>query len=177
MAANEAYPDGDLLTYVLYPPAGVVTAISPWNAPLMLATWKIAPALAFGNTAILKPAPQTPLTAARFAELALEAGLPEGVLNVVHGFGGDEVAGPLTILAAGRPDHLHRFQRDGVKILEAAARHLTPVSAEMGGKSAMIVFDDADLEVAVPQAIRAIFGGNGQVCLSGSRLLVQDAHP
>ena len=96
IAANEAYPDGDLLSYVLYPPAGVVSAISPWNAPLMLATWKIAPALAFGNTAILKPAPQTPLTAHRFAELALEAGLPEGVLNVVHGFGGEAVAGPLT---------------------------------------------------------------------------------
>ncbi len=92
MAANEAYPDGDLLSYVLYPPAGVVAAISPWNAPLMLATWKIAPALAFGNTVVLKPAPQTPLTANRFAEIALEAGLPPGVLNVVHGYGGEAVA-------------------------------------------------------------------------------------
>jgi aminomuconate-semialdehyde/2-hydroxymuconate-6-semialdehyde dehydrogenase len=175
MAANEAYPDGDLLSYTLYPPAGVVSAISPWNAPLMLATWKIAPALAFGNTAVLKPAPQTPLTASRFAELALEAGLPEGVLNVVHGFGGEAVAGPLT--SDPRVDRITftGSSATGVKILQAAAPNHTPVSAEMGGKSANIVFDDADLDVAVPMSIRAIFGGNGQVCLSGSRLLVQNS--
>ncbi|WP_063002596.1 aldehyde dehydrogenase [Nocardia mikamii] len=175
MAANESYPDGDLLSYVLYPPAGVVSAISPWNAPLMLATWKIAPALAFGNTAVLKPAPQTPLTANRFAELALEAGLPEGVLNVVHGFGGEAVAGPLT--ADPRVDRITftGSSATGVKILQAAAVNHTPVSAEMGGKSANIVFEDADLDIAVPMSIRAIFGGNGQVCLSGSRLLVQNS--
>jgi aminomuconate-semialdehyde/2-hydroxymuconate-6-semialdehyde dehydrogenase len=175
MAANEAYPDGDLLSYVLYPPAGVVSAISPWNAPLMLATWKIAPALAFGNTTVLKPAPQTPLTAHRFAQLALEAGLPEGVLNVVHGFGGEAVAGPLT--ADPRVDRITftGSSATGVRILQAAAVNHTPVSAEMGGKSANIVFDDADLDVAVPMSIRAIFGGNGQVCLSGSRLLVQNS--
>lgn len=175
MAANEAYPDGDLLSYVLYPPAGVVSAISPWNAPLMLATWKIAPALAFGNTVVLKPAPQTPLTANRFAELALEAGLPPGVLNVVHGFGGDEVAGPLT--SDPRVDRITftGSSATGVKILQAAAVNHTPVSAEMGGKSANIVFADADLDVAVPKSIRAIFGGNGQVCLSGTRLLVQNS--
>ena len=175
MVANEAYQDGDLLSYVLYPPAGVVSAISPWNAPLMLATWKIAPALAFGNTTVLKPAPQTPLTAHRFAQLALEAGLPEGVLNVVHGFGGEAVAGPLT--ADPRVDRITftGSSATGVRILQAAAVNHTPVSAEMGGKSANIVFDDADLDVAVPMAIRAIFGGNGQVCLSGSRLLVQNS--
>lgn len=175
MAGNEAYPDGDLLSYTLYPPAGVVSAISPWNAPLMLATWKIAPALAFGNTAILKPAPQTPLTARRFAELALEAGLPEGVLNVVQGFGGDEVAGPLT--SSPRVDRITftGSSATGVKILKAAAENHTPVSAEMGGKSAQIVFDDADLDIAVPKAIRGIFAGNGQVCLSGTRLLVQNS--
>ncbi|MCH5643257.1 aldehyde dehydrogenase [Gordonia sp. ABSL49_1] len=175
MAANEAYPDGDLLSYVLYPPAGVVSAISPWNAPLMLATWKIAPALAFGNTVVLKPAPQTPLTANRFAEIALEAGLPAGVLNVVHGFGGEAVAGPLT--SDPRVDRITftGSSATGVKILQAAALNHTPVSAEMGGKSANIVFADADLDVAVPMSIRAIFGGNGQVCLSGSRLLVQNS--
>lgn len=175
MAANEAYPDGDLLSYVLYPPAGVVSAISPWNAPLMLASWKVAPALAFGNTVVLKPAPQTPLTAHRFAELALEAGLPEGVLNVVHGFGGEAVAGPLT--SDPRVDRITftGSSATGVKILQAAAVNYTPVSAEMGGKSANIVFADADLDVAVPMSIRAIFGGNGQVCLSGSRLLVQNS--
>src|SRR6478735_8516572 len=175
MAANEAYQDGDLLSYVLYPPAGVVSAISPWNAPLMLATWKIAPALAFGNTTVLKPAPQTPLTAHRFAQLALEAGLPEGVLNVVHGFGGEAVAGPLT--SDPRVDRITftGSSATGVRILQAAAANHTPVSAEMGGKSANIVFADADLDVAVPMSIRAIFGGNGQVCLSGSRLLVQNS--
>jgi len=173
MAANEAYPDGDLLSYVLYPPAGVVSAISPWNAPLMLATWKIAPALAFGNTVVLKPAPQTPLTAMRFAELAVEAGLPEGVLNVVHGFGGEAVAGPLTSSPDVDRITFTGSSATGVKILEAAARNHTPVSAEMGGKSAQIIFADADLDVAVPMALRGIFGGNGQVCLSGSRLLVQ----
>lgn len=173
MAANEAYPNGDLLSYTLYPPAGVVSAISPWNAPLMLATWKIAPALAFGNTAVLKPAPQTPLTANRFAELALEAGLPVGVLNVVHGYGGESVAGPLT--SDPRVDRITftGSSATGTKILAAAAANLTPVSAELGGKSANIVFDDADLDIAVPMSIRAIFGGNGQVCLAGSRLLVQ----
>ncbi|MCZ4534852.1 aldehyde dehydrogenase [Gordonia terrae] len=175
MAANEAYPDGNLLSYTLYPPAGVVSAISPWNAPLMLATWKIAPALAFGNTVVLKPAPQTPLTAHRFAELALEAGLPPGVLNVVHGFGGEAVAGPLT--SDSRVDRITftGSSATGVKILQAAALNHTPVSAEMGGKSANIVFADADLDVAVPMSLRAIFGGNGQVCLSGSRLLVQNS--
>ncbi|MCO7191979.1 aldehyde dehydrogenase [Pseudonocardia sp. McavD-2-B] len=173
MAPNEAYPDGGLLSYTLYPPAGVVSAISPWNAPLMLATWKIAPALAFGNTVVLKPAPQTPLTAARFAEIALEAGLPEGVLNVVQGFGGDEVAGPLT--GDPRVDRITftGSSATGAAVLKAAAPNHTPVSAELGGKSANIVFADADLEVAVPQSIRAIFAGNGQVCLAGSRLLVQ----
>lgn len=173
MAANEAYPDGQVLSYTLYPPAGVVSAISPWNAPLMLATWKIAPALAFGNTVVLKPAPQTPLTASRFGELALAAGLPEGVLNVVHGFGGDEVAGPLT--GDPRVDRITftGSSATGARVMAAASAHLTPVSAEMGGKSATLVFDDADLDVAVPEAIRAIFAGNGQVCLAGSRLFVQ----
>jgi len=175
MAANEAYPDGDLLSYTLYPPAGVVSAISPWNAPLMLATWKIAPALAFGNTVVLKPAPQTPMTASRFAEIALEAGLPPGVLNLVHGFGGEAVAGPLT--SDPRVDRITftGSSATGVKILQSAAANHTPVSAEMGGKSANVIFADADLDVAVPMSIRAIFAGNGQVCLSGSRLLVQNS--
>jgi aminomuconate-semialdehyde/2-hydroxymuconate-6-semialdehyde dehydrogenase len=173
LTPNESYPDGELLSYTLYPPAGVVSAISPWNAPLMLATWKIAPALAFGNTCVLKPAPQTPLTAARFAELASEAGLPDGVLNVVHGFGGDEVAGPLT--GDPRVDRITftGSSATGTKIMEVAAPNMTPVSAELGGKSANIVFDDADLDVAVPVSVKAVFAGNGQVCLAGTRLLVQ----
>lgn len=173
LAANDAYPDGPLLSYVLHPPAGVVSAISPWNAPLMLASWKFAPALAFGNTVVLKPAPQTPLTAARFAELALEAGLPEGVLNVVQGFGGDEVAGPLT--SDPRVDRITftGSTATGKKVAGAAAQNLTPISLELGGKSANIVFDDADLDVATDVAIKGVFAGSGQVCLAGTRLLVQ----
>jgi aminomuconate-semialdehyde/2-hydroxymuconate-6-semialdehyde dehydrogenase len=175
LAGNEAYPDADLLSYTLYPPAGVVAAIGPWNAPLMLATWKIAPALAFGNTVVLKPAPQTPLTAARFGQLALEAGLPPGVLNVVHGFGGDEVAGALT--GDPRVDRITftGSTATGRRVLAAAAAGLTPVSAELGGKSANVVFADADLDVAVPASLRAVFAGSGQVCLAGSRLFVQRA--
>jgi aminomuconate-semialdehyde/2-hydroxymuconate-6-semialdehyde dehydrogenase len=173
LVPNEAYPDGDLLSYTLYPPAGVVSAISPWNAPLMLATWKIAPALAFGNTCVLKPAPQTPLTAARFAEIAGRAGLPPGVLNVVHGFGGDEVAGPLTTDPGVDRITFTGSSATGAKIMAAAAPNMTPVSAELGGKSANIVFDDADLDLAVPLSVRAVFAGNGQVCLAGTRLLVQ----
>jgi len=173
LAANEAYPDGALLSYTLSPPAGVVSAIGPWNAPLMLASWKIAPALAFGNTVVLKPAPQTPLSAARFGQLALEAGLPPGVLNIVHGFGGDEVAGALT--SDPRVDRITftGSTATGRQVLAAAAANLTPVSAELGGKSANVVFADADLDVAVPASLRAIFAGAGQVCLAGSRLFVQ----
>ncbi|UGY94315.1 aldehyde dehydrogenase [Streptomyces gobiensis] len=173
MTPSEAYPDGAVLGYTLYPPAGVVTAISPWNAPLMLATWKVAPALAFGNTVVLKPAPQTPLTAARFGELALAAGLPEGVLNIVHGFGGDEVAGPL--VSDPRVDRITftGSSATGARIMAAAAEQLTPVSAELGGKSANVVFDDADLDIAVPESVKAIFAGSGQVCFAGSRLFVQ----
>lgn len=173
LAGDEAYPDGGLLSYTTHPPAGVVAAIAPWNAPLMLATWKVAPALAFGNTVVLKPAPQTPLTGARFGELALDAGLPPGVLNVVHGFGGDEVAGPLT--GDPRVDRVTftGSTATGAAVLAAAAANLTPVSAELGGKSANVVLADADLDVAVPASLRAIFSGSGQVCLAGSRLLVQ----
>ena len=173
LAADQAYPEGNLLSYTLHPPAGVVAAIGPWNAPLMLASWKIAPALAFGNTVVLKPAPQTPLTAARFGELALAAGLPPGVLNVVHGFGGDEVAGALT--GDRRVDRITftGSTATGRKVLAAAAANLTPVSAELGGKSANVVFADADLDVAVPASLKAIFAGSGQVCLAGSRLFVQ----
>ncbi len=96
LAPSEAYPDGTRLSYVLYPPAGVVVAISPWNFPAMQASWKVAPALAFGNTVVLKPAEQSPLSAARIGALALEAGLPPGVLNVVQGFGPGAVGEALT---------------------------------------------------------------------------------
>ncbi|MDS1272593.1 aldehyde dehydrogenase [Lipingzhangella sp. LS1_29] len=173
LVSDEAYPDGSLLSYTVHPPAGVVAAISPWNAPLMLASWKIAPALAFGNTVVLKPAPQTPLTANWFGQLALEAGLPPGVLNIVHGFGSDEVGARLT--TDPRVDRITftGSSTTGAQVMRAAAGNLIPVSAELGGKSANIVFNDANLDVAIPESIRGIFAGNGQVCLSGSRLFVE----
>lgn len=174
MAGSEAYPDGSRLSYVLYPPAGVVVAISPWNFPAMQASWKIAPALAFGNTVVLKPAEQSPLSAARLVALALEAGLPDGVLNVVQGFGHGAVGEALTRDA--RVDRITFTGESGTgrTIMAAAAANLTPVSMELGGKSANVVFEDADLDAAVDGAIRGIFTNNGEVCLAGSRLLVQD---
>jgi aminomuconate-semialdehyde/2-hydroxymuconate-6-semialdehyde dehydrogenase len=173
LEGSEAYPDGRRLSYVLYPPAGVVVAISPWNFPAMQASWKVAPALAFGNTVVLKPAEQSPLTAARLGALALEAGLPEGVLNVVQGFGPDAVGEALT-----RDPRVDRItftgeSATGRAIMAAAAANLTPVSCELGGRSANVVFADADLDQAVAGAVRAIFTNNGEVCLAGSRLLVQ----
>jgi len=177
MAPSEAYPDGTRLSYVVYPPAGVVVAISPWNFPAMQASWKIAPALAFGNTVVLKPAEQSPLSAARLGAIALEAGLPEGVLNVVQGFGPDAVGEALT--CDPRVDRITFTGESstGRTITAAAARNLVPVSCELGGRSANVVFADADLDEAVAGAIRAIFSNNGEVCLAGSRLLVQqDIH-
>jgi aminomuconate-semialdehyde/2-hydroxymuconate-6-semialdehyde dehydrogenase len=175
MAGSEAYPDGARLSYVLYPPAGVVVAISPWNFPAMQASWKIAPALAFGNTVVLKPAEQSPLSAARLGALALEAGLPAGVLNVVQGFGPDAVGEALTRDA--RVDRITFTGESGTgrTIMGAAAANLTPVSCELGGRSANVVFEDCDLDAAVDGAIRGIFTNNGEVCLAGSRLLVQSS--
>jgi aminomuconate-semialdehyde/2-hydroxymuconate-6-semialdehyde dehydrogenase len=174
MAGSEAYPDGLRFSYVLYPAAGVVVAISPWNFPVMQASWKIAPALAFGNTVVLKPAEQSPLSAALLGEIALDAGLPPGVLNVVHGFGPGAVGEALT-----RDPRVDRItftgeSATGRAIGAAAAANLTPVSMELGGKSANVVFADCDLDEAVTGAIRAIFTNNGEVCLAGSRLLVQE---
>jgi aminomuconate-semialdehyde/2-hydroxymuconate-6-semialdehyde dehydrogenase len=139
----------------------------------MLASWKVAPALAFGNTVVLKPAEQSPMTAARLGELALEAGLPPGVLNVVHGFGPGEAGEALT-----RDPRVDRItftgeSATGRAIMAAAAENLIPVSFELGGKSANVVFEDADMEAALAGAVRSIFTNNGEVCLAGSRLLVQ----
>lgn len=173
MAGNEAYPTAQQLTYTLYPPAGVAVAISPWNFPMMLASWKIAPALAFGNTVVHKPAEQSPLTAGRLGELALEAGFPPGVLNVVHGFGPGEAGEALT-----RDPRIDRItftgeSTTGKAIMGAAAQNLVPVSFELGGKSANVVFEDADMDAALAGAVQSIFGNNGEVCLAGSRLLLQ----
>lgn len=155
---------------VSWDPSGVAGLITPWNAPLMLATWKIGPALAAGDTVVLKPAEWSPLTASVFADLTLEAGMPPGVFNVVFGLG-DE-AGAALVSHPG----LARISFTGSvptakKIARAAADHLTPVSFELGGKSPLIVLEDADLDLAVDLAVEQ-YDNAGQVCLSGTRLLV-----
>jgi len=173
LTAAESYPmDSGHHAYSRYEPAGVVAAIAPWNFPLMLASWKVAPALAWGNTVVLKPAEGSPTSAALLARLATEAGLPDGVLNVVHGFGPDSAGAFLTE----HPD-VDRItftgeSNTGRAIAAVAAANLVPVSLELGGKGANVVFDDADLDEAVAWSNKAIFTNSGQICLAGSRLLV-----
>ncbi|TDB87553.1 aldehyde dehydrogenase [Actinomadura sp. 7K534] len=174
LSSAETLPmDSGHHAYTRYEPAGVVAAIAPWNFPLMLETWKVAPALAWGNTVVLKPAEQTPASATLLARLALEAGMPPGVLNVVHGFGPGSAGEALT--ADPRVDRITFTGESatGRAIAAAAAANLTPVSFELGGKGANLVFADADLDLAVSWSVKAIFGNAGQVCLAGSRLFVQ----
>lgn len=165
----------DELAYVRYEPAGVVAAIAPWNYPLIQETWKVAPALAYGNTCVLKPAEDSPTSAVRLAELAAEAGVPPGVLNVVQGFG--PAAAGQALVEHPLVDRI-TFTGEaatGRSISTSAAAHLTPVSLELGGKGATIVFDDADLDLAVPLAVQAAFMNSGQLCLAGPRLFVHQA--
>ncbi|GAA4732884.1 aldehyde dehydrogenase [Phytohabitans rumicis] len=159
--------------HVSWDPAGPCVLITPWNAPLMLATWKVAPALAAGNTVVLKPAEWSPLTASLLADIAAEAGLPPGVLNVVQGYGAE--AGAALV---GHPD-VRRISFTGSvptarRIAAAAAANLVPTSFELGGKSPLLVFADADLDLAVDLAVEQ-YDNAGQVCLSGTRLLVDSA--
>ena len=161
----------NMFTYTLREPLGVVGQIIPWNFPLQMAAWKLAPALACGNTVILKPAEQTPLTALRLGELICEAGFPEGVVNIVPGFG--ETAG--AVLAAHPNVDKIAFTGStevGKKILTASAGNLKRVTLELGGKSPNIIFPDADLKFAVRGAMNAIFFNQGQVCTAGSRLFI-----
>jgi phenylacetaldehyde dehydrogenase len=160
--------------YTLREPIGVVGQIIPWNAPLMMCAWKLAPALAAGCTVVLKPAEQTPLTALRLGQLIQEAGVPDGVVNIVTGMG--ETAG--AALAAHPDVDKVAFTGSGEVgrlIVKAAAGNLKKVSLELGGKSPVIVFPDADMGLAVPGAARAIFNNSGQVCAAGSRLYAHKA--
>ena len=159
--------------YTRYEPAGVVAAVAPWNFPLMLESWKVAPALAWGNTIVLKPAEDTPASATIMARLALEAGIPPGVFNVLHGYGPNSAGSALT--EDPRVDRITFTGESGTGriITGAAAKNLTPVSLELGGKGANLVFADADLDDAVGWSIKAIFSNAGQVCLAGSRLYVE----
>ncbi len=168
------YAAGNFFAMTLREPVGVVGAITPWNVPLGQAIWKIAPALATGCTLVLKPAEQTPLTALRFASLIAEAGIPEGVVNIVTGLG--EAAGAALVAHPGidkisftGSTHVGRL------IGEVAARNMKRFTLELGGKSPMVVLDDADLDITIPGAAMGIFANHGQNCCAGSRLFVHDA--
>jgi phenylacetaldehyde dehydrogenase len=162
---------GKFHAYTVREPVGVAGQIIPWNFPLLMAAWKLAPALSVGCTVILKPAEQTPLTALRLGELIMEAGFPEGVVNIVPGFG--ETAG--AALAA-HPDvdkiAFTGSTEVGKLIIHAAAGNLKKVSLELGGKSPNIILDDADIDAAIPGAASAIFFNQGQTCCAGSRLFI-----
>ncbi len=161
-------------TYTLREPVGVVGAITPWNFPLMLAVWKIAPALACGNTVVIKPASNTSLSLLKFAEYAKEAGLPPGVLNVIPGRG--SVVGNAIVDHPGVDAIAFTGSTDvGRQLMARAAKTLKKVALELGGKSPNIVFADADLDAAARGALNAIFYGKGEVCAAGSRLLVEEA--
>ena len=164
-------PPNKFLAYTLREPVGVVGQIIPWNFPLLMAAWKLGPALAAGCTIVLKPAEQTPLTALRLGELVEAAGFPEGVINIVPGFG--ETAG--AALAA-HPDvdkvAFTGSTEVGKLIIQASAGNLKKVSLELGGKSPNVILDDADLETAIPGAASAIFFNHGQCCCAGSRLFI-----
>ncbi|MGC2724820.1 MAG: aldehyde dehydrogenase family protein, partial [Candidatus Acidiferrales bacterium] len=162
---------GSFFAYTVREPVGVVGQIIPWNFPLLMAAWKLGPALAVGCTIILKPAEQTPLTALRLGELIQEAGFPDGVVNIVPGYG--ETAG--AALAAHDDVDKVAFTGStevGKLIIHAAAGNLKKVSLELGGKSPNIVLDDADLDSTIPGASSAIFFNHGQCCCAGSRLYV-----
>ena len=157
--------------HVTWDPAGVCALITPWNAPLMLATWKVAPALAAGNTVVLKPAEWSPLTASLLADIAAAAGLPAGVLNVVQGYG-EEVGAALVADPGVRRISFTGSVPTARHIAAAAAQNVTPVSLELGGKSPFLVFADSDLDLAVENAVEQ-YDNAGQVCLAGTRLLVE----
>jgi len=165
--------DGEMFNYVEHEPYGVVGAITPWNSPLLLTTWKLAPALAAGNTFVHKPSEQTPVSALRFAEiLAEETDLPDGVYNVVTGAG--ETGAAVT-----EHEEIDKLAFTGStvtgrKIGETAGRELTPVSLELGGKSPNIIFPSADLDNATNGVVKGIFAATGQTCLAGSRVLVHE---
>lgn len=162
---------GDVLSHTLKEPIGVVAAINPWNGPIGMSVWKAGPVLASGCTLVMKPAEQTPLSALRFGELCLEAGVPAGVINILTGMGDAGAA----LSSHPGVDKIAFTGSTGVgeKILHAAAASMKRVTVELGGKSPNIVFADADLDKAVPAAAMAVFANSGQICSAGTRLFVQ----
>jgi 5-carboxymethyl-2-hydroxymuconic-semialdehyde dehydrogenase len=169
---GHTYPTPTHLNYTLFHPVGVCALISPWNVPFMTATWKVAPCLAFGNTAVLKMSELSPLSAARLGELALEAGVPAGVLNLVHGYG-QEAGEPLVSHRDVRAISFTGSTVTGNRIVQSAG--LKKFSMELGGKSPFVIFEDADLDRALDAALFMIFSNNGERCTAGSRILVQQS--
>ena len=166
--------DGSGLSIVLRQPVGPCALIVPWNFPFLIAAWKVAPALAAGNTAVLKPASATPLSALRLGELATEAGLPDGVLNVIAGPGGS-VGAALAAAPAIRKVSFTGDSENGTAILQLAAPDIKRVSLELGGKSANVVFADADLDACVEKSLLSVYGNAGQDCCARSRILVEES--
>ena len=164
----------DVFNYTRYEPLGVVVAITPWNSPLALTTWKMAPALAAGNTIVIKPSEYTSASLLELAKLSEEAGFPKGVVNVVTGFGA-EVGEPLVRHKLTAKIAFTGGDAAGQKVNELAAPGLKKVTLELGGKSPNIVFNDADIEQAIKGAVAGVFGASGQTCMAGSRLLLQES--
>lgn len=171
--SNSLGVDVNLLSVTMRQPIGVAGIIIPWNSPMMLGTWKLAPCLAAGCTAVLKPSELAPLSLMKLGEIAQEADLPPGVLNVIAGFG--EVGAALVTHPDVNAVSFTGGVATGKRVMKAAADSLKRISLELGGKSPNIVFADADLDMAVKGAIRAIFRSQGQSCVAGSRLFLQDA--
>jgi len=164
---------GDFIGFTAREPLGVVGGITPWNGPLIMAAWKTAPALACGNAVVLKPAEHTPMTAMELAKIAAEAGLPEGVLNVVPGFGPTAGAALASHPAVDKIAFTGEYVT-GRLVVQMSASNLKTVTLELGGKSPHIIFDDVDLETAVANALFGLYMNTGQICSAGTRLLVQD---
>ncbi len=163
---------GKFFNYTLREPVGVVGQIIPWNFPLLMAAWKIAPAIACGNTVVLKPAEQTPLTALRLGEICQEAGLPDGVLNIVPGYGPTAGAALAEHMDVDKIAFTGEYTTGRI-IMQAASKNLKRVSLELGGKSPNIVFADSDIDSAVAGAMTGIFFNQGEVCCAGSRLFLE----
>ncbi|MCS6795595.1 MAG: aldehyde dehydrogenase, partial [Raineya sp.] len=170
--ANESYQQTASLNYTLREPLGIVGCISPWNLPLYLFTWKIAPALASGNCVIAKPSELTPYTAFLFSQICIEAGLPAGVLNILHGYG-NEVGEAIVTHPAIKAISFTGGTRTGARIASLAAPQFKKLSLELGGKNPNIIFASAEYEKALKTAIRAAFLNQGEICLCGSRIFIE----
>ncbi|MDG2343866.1 MAG: aldehyde dehydrogenase [Flavobacteriales bacterium] len=172
--ASESHQLNDVaINYTLRKPIGVVGCISPWNLPLYLFTWKIAPALAAGNTVVAKPSEITPMTAFLFSEICIEAGLPKGVLNIVHGYG-PKVGAPITEHKGIKAISFTGGTKTGEQIAKVAAPMFKKLSLELGGKNPNIIFDDCNFDKAVSTSVLSSFANQGQICLCGSRIFVQE---